>query len=122
MRDGDIDRLARNLGLTTHMHPKLHNSPTSPGVARLDFDSGLFLVRDTDVGRWVLEGRTWGHPSSPTVHSWHLCAAAAAHQLDPSVVLPARAQIVVPESPSRPVNRTAHKHLADNDRRSAGRQ
>ena len=107
-----FDRLARNLGLTTHMHPKLANSPTSPGVARLDFDSGLFLQRDADEGRWVLEGRTWGHPSPLTVHSWHLSAAAAAHQLDPTVVLSARGPTVASESATRPVNQTPHKDLA----------
>jgi DNA-binding transcriptional ArsR family regulator len=35
MSDGDVARLARTLNLVTHLHPKLHNSPTSPGVVRL---------------------------------------------------------------------------------------
>jgi hypothetical protein len=34
MSDLDIARLARVLDLDTHLHPKLHNSPTSPGVRR----------------------------------------------------------------------------------------
>ena len=90
MRDSDIALLARSLDLMTHMHPKLHDSPTTPGVSRLDFDSGLFLERGSADGQWVLDGRTWGHPSPRVVHEWHLRAAAAAHRLDPSVSVPAR--------------------------------
>jgi hypothetical protein len=92
MSDPDIAVLARTLDLVTHMHPKLHDSPTSPGVVRLDFHSGLFLKRGPDERHWVLEGRTWGHPSPSIVHDWHLCAAAAAHRLDPSVPTPTRLQ------------------------------
>ena len=88
MSDGDIALLARMLDLTTHMHPKLHDSPTSPGVVRLDFYSGLFLKRGPAEGQWVLEGRTCGDPSPPIVHDWHLRAAAAAHRLDPVVAFP----------------------------------
>ena len=94
MRDSDLDRLARTLNLATHMHPKLHVSPASPGVARLDFDSGLFLVRGAEDGRWVLEGRTWGHPPPQFIRQWHLSAAAAARQLDSTVALPARASLI----------------------------
>jgi hypothetical protein len=68
MSDLDIARLARVLDLDTHLHPKLHNSPASPGVRRLDFDSGLFLLRGPEDGSWLLEGRAWGahHGSSST--------------------------------------------------------
>jgi hypothetical protein len=90
MSDADIAVLTRTLDLVTHMHPKLHDSPTSPGVMRLDFYSGLFLERGPDEGHWVLEGRTWGHPSPSIVHDWHLRAAAAAHRLDPTVAVPKR--------------------------------
>lgn len=89
MSDRDVALLVRQLDLVTSMHPKLYDSPASPGVARLDFCSGLFLRRDITDGRWVLEARTWGHPSDPIVHRWHLRAAGAAHQLDHTVVLPA---------------------------------
>ena len=90
MSDRDIARLARTLNLTTHLHPKLHPSPTSPGVVRLDFDSGLFLVRGANKGEWALEGRTWGNPLPQTVREWHLSAAVAARQLDPTVALPGK--------------------------------
>ena len=90
MSDADIAVLTRTLDLVTHMHPKLHDSPTSPGVMRLDFYSGLFLERGPDEGYWVLEGRTWGDPSPSIVHDWHLRAAAAAHRLDPTVAVPKR--------------------------------
>jgi hypothetical protein len=90
MSDGDIARLARTLNLTTHLRPKLHPSPTSPGVVRLDFDSGLFLVRGANEGGWALEGRTWGDPLPQTVHEWHLSAAVAARQLDTTVALPGK--------------------------------
>jgi hypothetical protein len=36
MSDGDVALLARTLDLTTHIDPKLRNSPASPGVVRLD--------------------------------------------------------------------------------------
>ena len=90
MNDGDIAYLAKTLNLTTHLHPKLHHSPTSPGVVRLDFDSGLFLVRGANKGEWALEGRTWGDPLPQAVREWHLSAAVAARQLDPTVALPGK--------------------------------
>jgi len=90
MSDRDVARLARTLNLVTHLHPKLHPSPTSPGVVRLDFDSGLFLVCGANTGEWALEGRTWGGPLPQTVHEWHLSAAVAARQLDTTVALPGK--------------------------------
>jgi hypothetical protein len=90
MSDGDVARLARTLNLVTHLHPKLHPSPTSPGLVRLDFDSGLFLVRGANKGEWALEGRTWGDPLPQAVREWHLSAAVAARQLDPTVALPGK--------------------------------
>lgn len=48
MSDADIAVLTRELDLTTHMHPKLHDSPVRPGVTRVDFYSGLFLERDAN--------------------------------------------------------------------------
>jgi hypothetical protein len=90
MSDSDLAFLARSLDLVTHMHPKLRDTPTSPGVLRLDFESGLFLKRGSPDGQWLLEGRSWGHPPPWVAHRWHLRAAAAAQHLDPSVTLPAR--------------------------------
>lgn len=89
MGDGDSNRLARALGMAMSFRPKTQPTPTSPGMVRLDFFSGLFLVRGPTDGEWQLEGRTWGTPAGETVHGWHLQAAAAARQLDPSVPVPA---------------------------------
>jgi len=113
MGDQDAAFLSRTLDLTTHLHPKLHPSPTSPGVVRLDFDSGLFLQRGSTEGRWVLEGRTWGHPAPSTVREWHLRAAAAAHRLDPAVTVPTRPTSTPSTAmPSRPLSRAANHRLA----------
>ena len=102
MSGADTALLARTLDLVTHMYPKLHDNPTSPGVVRLDFCSGLFLKRGQYEGRWILEGRSWGHPSPSIVHEWHLNAAAAAHQLDPTVAVPKRVAFATPERPTGP--------------------
>lgn len=88
MDDADAAYLARTLDLVTHLNPKLHHSPTSPGVVRLDFDSGLFLDHGAHDGVWVLQARTWGHPSAATIRQWQLRATAAAHHLDPTVPPP----------------------------------
>ena len=117
MSDADAALLARSSELVTHMHPKLHGSPVRPGVVRLDFDSGLFLERGSSEGRWVLEGRTWGHPTPQDVHDWHLAAAAAAHGLDPTVTLPSRLATVAPGGSTQPKNRPASKHSAGLARR-----
>ncbi len=113
MSDQDAAFLSRTLNLTTHLHPTLYNSPTSPGVLRLDFDSGLFLQRGPTEGRWVLEGRTWGHPAQSTVREWHLRATAAAHRLDPAVTVPPRLTSTPSTAmPSRPLSRAANGRLA----------
>lgn len=117
MSDEDIARLTRTLNLDTHLHPKLHNSPSSPGVARLDFDSGLFLLRNDEDEKWLLEGRTWGDPPSHIIHEWHLRAIAAARQLDPTVTFPPRAATPSPNSTTRPLGRAANKPLARLGRR-----
>lgn len=88
MSDRDTARLARVLDMSMHMSPKMRPDPTSPGTARLDHHSGLFLERGDADGRWLLQARTWGDPSPQTVHEWHLLAALAAHRLDPEVTLP----------------------------------
>jgi hypothetical protein len=49
MSDADIYRLERVLGMSAHLHPKLHPSPVGLGVSRSDFYSGLFLLRN---GAW----------------------------------------------------------------------
>lgn len=88
MSDADVARLTGTLDLVMHLHPKLRNSPAGPGVARLDFESGLFLVRGANEEEWALQGRTWGDPPPRIVHGWRLRALAAARQLDPTVTLP----------------------------------
>jgi len=90
MSDADIHRLNSVLGMDTHLHPKLRASPASPGVSRLDFLSGLFLVRGDRPQEWRLEARTWGAPAPRNVHGWHLVAADAARLLDPTVPVPSR--------------------------------
>lgn len=83
MSDPDVALLVRTLDLTTHLSPKLHGSPASPGAVRLDHYSGMFLERGTAEGQWVLEARTWGHPTLETVHEWRVLAAGVRTCLTP---------------------------------------
>lgn len=92
MSDADIARLRAELGMETHFHPK-HPAVVPPlGFVRLDFYSGLYLVRADGDGDWALECRTWGQPAPGIVHEWHLHAAYAARLLDSSVPIPPRAE------------------------------
>jgi hypothetical protein len=103
MGDHDAAQLSRMLDLDMHLHPKLHNSPVSPGVLRLDFDSGLFLEHGSGAGKWVLVARTWGRPAAKTVREWQLCAAIVAHKLDRNVPLtPAAPTVPHAEMEARP--------------------
>lgn len=117
MSDPEIALLARTLDLTTHMYPKMHPSPNSPGVVRLDHYSGLFLEHGYVDGGWVLEGRTWGHPAAQSIHEWQVLAAGAARLLDPTVTFPKTLAVVSPEYPTRPVGRAANKRFARIGRR-----
>jgi hypothetical protein len=112
MTDSDLALLARTLDLTTHMHPKMRPDPNSPGVARLDHFSGLFLERGETEGQWVLEARTWGKPATEIVHEWHLLAAFAARQLDPTVRTPEPLERARVEIPDRPVGEVLNRPLA----------
>lgn len=100
MSDADIHRLNSVLGMDAHLHPKLRGSPASPGVSRLDFFSGLFLVRGDGPQDWRLEGRTWGAPAPESVQGWHLVAADAARLLDPTVPVPSRLETMADQRPS----------------------
>ena len=120
MSDADLAVLARVLDLSTHMYPKMRPDPNSPGVARLDHFSGLFLERGADEGQWMLEGRTWGKPAPQTVHEWHLLAAQAARQLDPDVTLPEPMPNTHPSTPDRPLGQAANTRLARLRRRLVG--
>jgi hypothetical protein len=88
MTDEDASRLHTSLELETYLTPKPGVSAVGPGVARLDFWSGLFLEHGPRDGGWVLEGRTWGSPPESLVHEWHIRAAQAAKQLDRDVQVP----------------------------------
>ncbi len=120
MGDSDLALLARTLDLSTHMVQKMRPDPNSPGVARLDHFSGLFLERGETEGQWVFEARTWGNPAPETVHEWHLLAAGAAHQLDPTVKTPERLPGSQIELPDRPVGEVLNRPLAALRRRLAG--
>ena len=122
MSDCDLAVLARLLDLSTHMFPKMSPDPNSPGVARLDHFSGLFLKRGATARQWVLEARTWGQPAPESVHEWHLVAAGAARQLDPAVTTPGRLSASSPEIPARPLVRAANKRIARIRRRLVGLQ
>jgi hypothetical protein len=120
MRDDDLALLARVLDLSTRMHPKSRPNHDSPGLARLDHTSGLFLHRGSVEGQWMLEARTWGHPAPETIHQWHVLAAGAAHQLDPTVSLPDRLPVSTCAIPDRPLGRAQNKRLAQFRRRIVG--
>jgi hypothetical protein len=120
MSDLDLDRLRGVLDLSTHMYPKMRPDPNSPGVARLDHHSGLFLERGAGESQWLLQARTWGRPAPQTVHDWQLLAAQAAHQLDPRVSLPERSANPQPAVAERPPGQAASKRLARIRRRLAG--
>jgi hypothetical protein len=120
MSDLDLALLARTLDLSTRRHAKMHPRPDSPGFARLDHDSGLFLECGADEGQWMLQARTWGHPAPESIHEWHVVTAGAAHQLDPTVILPERLSASSPEIPDRQVGRAANKRLGWLRRRMLG--
>jgi hypothetical protein len=121
MADDDLARLHSSLDLATYMAPKVGvGGAASPGVVPLDFWSGLFLERGAGEAEWVLEGRTWGNPHDAAIHEWHIRAALAARELDPSVEIPVRSQAPSADSPSRPLGRAANKRLARLGRRLIG--
>jgi hypothetical protein len=88
MSDVDLHRLSAPLGLDCDVHSKLHPGVLAPAVRRLDFESGLFLMRGAGEDEWRLEGRTWGTPAPESVHLWHLWAADGARLLDAAVPIP----------------------------------
>jgi hypothetical protein len=116
----DLALLARTLDLSTRVNPVTLPRHETPGLARLDHFSGLFLKRGTVEGEWSLEARTWGHPTAQSVHEWHVLAAGAAHQLDPEVPQPVRLHADSSEIPDLPLGRAANKRLAGIRRRLVG--
>lgn len=84
MQDEDAAQLRRG-GLTLNLHAK-HSAVKPPlGAARLDFETGLFLVRGEAEGEWALEGRTWGSPPPDAVARWEHEAVFIARQVDPGL-------------------------------------
>jgi hypothetical protein len=132
MSDPDLALLARRLDLSARPQPAIRphqgrqpHQDRDPrhgtaGFARLDYYSGLFLIRGLAEGRWLLEARTWGRPAAQSVHEWHVLAAGAAHALDPTVALPERLDSGAREIPDLPLGRAANKHLARVRRRLVG--
>lgn len=126
MSDSDLALLARTLALSTRVQPTIHPRHNTvprhdtPGFARLDHYSGLFLKRGVVEGEWLLEARTWGRPAAQSVHEWHVLAAGAARMLDPTVTPPERVDGGAREIPDRPVGRAANKRLARFRRRLVG--
>jgi hypothetical protein len=120
MGERDAVRLGRLLDLSLRLHPKAQPSHETPGLARLDHDSGLFLTRRAHEGEWMLQARTWGHPAAQTVHAWHVLVAGAARQLDPAVVLPQRRIAGDATSSFEPLGHAAGKRFAHIRRRMAG--
>jgi hypothetical protein len=120
MSDLDLARLHSSLDLVTYISPKPGVSGASPGVVRLDFWSGLFLERGASEREWVLEGRAWDNPPEAAVHEWHIRAALAARELDPTVQVPSRQPAPREGTPSVPVGRAANKRLSRFRRRLVG--
>lgn len=121
MSDAELACLGHALDISTHLQPKMRPDPNSPGVARLDDSSGLYLERGPRDGGWLLQARTWGRPAPSTVHEWQVLAAQAAGRLDPQVTLPDR--VAPPPRPAvadRIVGEAANKHLAHLRRRLVG--
>ena len=118
MSDDDLALLALILDLSTRAQPTIRlrheTAPRhdTPGFARLDHYSGLFLKRGVAEGEWRLEARTWGRPAAQSVHEWHVLAAGAARELDPTVTLPERLDAGGGEIPDHPLGRAANKRLA----------
>jgi hypothetical protein len=120
MGEGDLSRLARVSDLSMRMHPPAQARHESPGLARLDHSSGLFLTRGVNEGEWKLQGLTWGSPTAASVHGWHVLAADAAHRLDPTVALPERQPLTGRMIPDVPLGRAANKRFARLRRRLTG--
>src|SRR5581483_1341026 len=126
MSDHDLALLARMLDLWTRVQPTTHSRHDAarrhdtPGFARLDHYSGLFLKRSVVEGEWLLQARTWGHPAAQSVHEWLVLAAGAAGQLDPTVTPPERLDAGAREISDHPLGRAGNKRLARLRRRLVG--
>jgi hypothetical protein len=120
MSDCDFALLARMLDLSTRVQPTIGPGHDTPGFARLDHYSGLFLKRRVVEGEWLLEARTWGRPAAQSVHQWHVLAAGAARKLDPTRTPPERIDAGARQIADRPLGRAANKRFARFRRRLVG--
>lgn len=120
MGEGELSRLSRASDLSMRLHPPAQDRHESPGLARLDHFSGLFLKRGVNEGEWKLEGLTWGSPTAHSVHEWHVLAAGAARRLDPTVTFPERLPDTERAVRDLPLGRVANKRLARLRRRLTG--
>jgi hypothetical protein len=120
MGEHDSLRLGRLLDLSVRVHPKAQSPHETPGLARLDHHSGLFLTRRAHEGEWLLQARTWGQPAAQSVHDWHVLVAGAAHQLDPTVVVPKRRHAHAAEIGYEPLGKAASQRFAYIRRRMSG--
>lgn len=120
MDDRDVSSLVLALDFDIRSAPA--GSPPEARLvpARLDHDSGLFLVAGEGQGQWVLEARTWGHPDAASVHRWNVRAATAARQIDPTVKLPERLPGGSPKVSSGHVGRVENTRFAGLRRRLTG--
>jgi hypothetical protein len=100
MSDRDVSSLMLDLDFDTQAVAAGSAPETRLVSARLDHNSGLFLVPGEGQGQWGLEARTWGHPDSETVHRWSVSAATAARRIDPTVSLPSRQAGAAPVAPA----------------------
>lgn len=110
MTDTEVARLRGELELVTYTTRKTGVSGASPGVVPLDLWSGLFLERGDGENEWVLEGRTWGNPPDSLIHEWHVRAALAALELDPTVEIPAAAHAASPANRTPPLSAENKRH------------
>jgi hypothetical protein len=120
MSDRDVSSLVRALDFDTRTAPA--GSPPEARLvpARLDHDSGLFLVAGDGQGQWMLEARTWGHPDPESVHRWNVSAATAARRIDPTVALPQRPGEVAAVTSDGHVGRVENTRFAGLRRRLTG--
>jgi hypothetical protein len=82
--------LGSQLDMTMSYEPKMGVAPQALGFARLDYSSGLILVKGQDEGDWTIECRSYRPPAPERVHEWEVRTAVALQRIDPSVKMPRR--------------------------------
>jgi hypothetical protein len=88
MGDADANGLRQALDMALHLHSK-HSAVAPPlGVAVLDPNAGLYLVRGEGEHEWALECRSWGDHDRAVVAQWQGQAILAARRLDQTVPFP----------------------------------